>query len=148
MEVKETEQADKDIESFNTFSENLRLLRISLNEVEAKLNNDAEQTDIEKQVYIDKKAYYQVIDDANFRVFQDFDLSIADKNNKENSFLTIKSIFTIDFSSELPIDENIFKTLAETTVLITAWPYLRELVQSITVRMGVPPITVPPIQSQ
>ncbi len=146
MEVEAEEQTEQSIEAFNKFSEGLKLLRISLNKIEAKFNDEAEQTENEKQVYIDKKAAYQVLDNSNFRVFQDFDLSVGDKENKENKFITIKSTFTIDFSSELPIDDDIFKMLAETTVLITAWPYLRELVQSITIRMSVPPIVIPPIQ--
>ncbi len=146
MEVEAEEQTEQSIEAFNKFSEGLKLLRISLNKIEAKFDDEAEQTENEKQVYIDKKAAYQVLDNSNFRVFQDFDLSVGDKENKENKFITIKSTFTIDFSSELPIDDDIFKMLAETTVLITAWPYLRELVQSITIRMSVPPIVIPPIQ--
>ncbi len=148
MEVEEEEQTEQSIEAFNKFSEGLKLLRISLNKIEAKFNDEAEQKQNEKQVYIDKKAAYQLLDNSNFRVFQDFDLSVGDKENKENKFITIKSTFTIDFSSELPIDDDIFKMLAETTVLITAWPYLRELVQSITIRMSVPPIVIPPIQSK
>jgi len=134
------------VEKFNKFSETLKLMGISLNKMDANYNEDA-QSNREKQVFVDKKVFYQVIDDNHFKVYQDFSLAIADSGNRENPVVTVNSTFTLSFESEMAIDEDIFEILAQTTVLITAWPYFRELVQSTTTRMGIPPVVIPPLQA-
>jgi len=138
---------EANVEKFNKFSENLALTGISLNKMDAKYNDDMPATENEKQVFIDKKAFYQVIDSNHFKVYQDFALAIADKDDKDNVALQVNSTFVLSFESEMKIDDEIFEILAQTTVLITAWPYFRELVQSATTRMGVPPVVIPPLQA-
>ena len=41
------------------------------------------------------------------------------------------------------LDEQNLRDFAESSGLFSAWPYLREYVQSTTVRMGLPPIVIP-----
>ncbi len=42
-----------------------------------------------------------------------------------------------------PLTEEEIDEFAQFNVPYTVWPYWRELVQSLTVRMGLPPLTLP-----
>ncbi|PMP66145.1 MAG: hypothetical protein C0192_04475, partial [Desulfurella multipotens] len=44
-----------------------------------------------------------------------------------------------------PMDDEVFKIFADSTVLVDSWPYFREIVQSTLLRMGLAPVVLPPI---
>lgn len=52
------------------------------------------------------------------------------------------------FQDELPdLTEQHYKHFAELNAFMNAWPYVRELVQSTTARMGLPPLVLPLLKS-
>ncbi len=86
------------------------------------------------------------MDDNFIRVFQDFTLKIANKNNAEDVFVSIEVSYLMDFQVGGPIDDEVFEIFAQSTVLVDSWPYFRELVQNTLIRMGLAPVIIPPIQ--
>ncbi len=80
------------------------------------------------------------------RVFQEYKLKIAHKENENDVFVSIEVVFLLDFQTGGPIDDEIFEIFAQSTVLIDSWPYFREIVQNSLLRMGLAPVIIPPIQ--
>ncbi|AEA34030.1 hypothetical protein [Hippea maritima] len=134
-------------ERYNQFNNGLALVNIRTKKLVCEF--DDEKLDIPpetQKVYIDKSSYYQVLADNFVRVFQDYTLKIANKENEEDVFVKIDITFLLDFQVGGPIDDEIFNIFSESTVLIDSWPYFRELVQNSLLRMGLAPVIIPPIQ--
>ncbi len=134
-------------ERFNQFNTNLALANIRMKKLNASF--DDEKLDVPpdtQQVYIDKESYYQILADNFVRVFQEYTLRIANKNNKDDVFVLIETTFLMDFQTGGPIDDEIFELFSQSTVLIDSWPYFREIVQNALIRMGLAPVIIPPIQ--
>ncbi len=133
-------------ERFNRLNSNLVLHNIRLSKIEASFDTDKLDISPETQkIYIDKNAYYQVINDNFVRVFQEYSLKIADKENAEDVFVRIVTHFLMDFQVGGPMDDEVFAIFEQSTVLIDSWPYFREVVQNMLLRMGLAPIIIPPI---
>ncbi len=133
-------------ERFAKFNTNLALNNIRMQKLNCSF--DEEKLDISpdtQKIYIDKNAYYQIINDNFVRVFQDFSLKIANKDNPDDVFTTIETGYILDFQVGAPIDDEIFEIFAQSTVIVDSWPYFRELVQNTLIRMGLAPIIIPPI---
>jgi preprotein translocase subunit SecB len=134
-------------ERFNQFNTNLALANIRMQKLTAGF--DEEKLDVPpdtQQIYIDKNSYYQILGDNVVRVFQEYQLKIADKQNKTDEFVSIEVTYLMDFQTGGPIDDEIFELFSQSTVLIDSWPYFREIVQNTLIRMGLAPVIIPPIQ--
>jgi len=134
-------------ERFNKFNTNLALANIRTKKIAASFDDEKLDVSPETQkIYIDKNAYYQVLEDNFVRVFQDFSLKIANKTNADDVFVSIEVSYLMDFQTGGPIDDEVFEIFAQSTVLVDSWPYFRELVQNTLIRMGLAPVIIPPIQ--
>ncbi len=134
-------------ERFNKFNTNLAMTNIRTKKISASF--DDEKLDVSpdtQKIYIDKNAYYQIISDNFVRVFQDFSLKIADKGNADDVFVSVDVSYLMDFETGGPIDDEVFEIFAQSTILVDSWPYFREIVQSVLMRMGLAPVIIPPIQ--
>ncbi len=133
-------------ERFNQFNQNLAMINIRLKKLNCEFDDEKLDVPPETQkVYIDKNAYYQVLGDNFVRVFQDYTLKIANKEDENDVFVNIEATFLLDFQTGGPIDDEVFDIFAQSTVLIDSWPYFRELVQNSLLRMGLAPVIIPPI---
>ncbi len=134
-------------ERFNKFNTNLALTNIRTKKINASFDDEKLDVSPETQkIYIDKNAYYQVLGDNFVRVFQDYSLKIANKTNADDVFVSIEVSYLMDFETGGPIDDEVFEIFAQSTVLVDSWPYFRELVQNVLIRMGLAPVIIPPIQ--
>jgi len=134
-------------ERVNQFNKNLALMNLRVKKINAEFDDEKLNVSPETQkVYIDKNAYYQILQDNLVRVFQEYMLKIADKNNENDVFVNIEVTFLLDFQTGGPIDDEVFEIFSQSTVLIDSWPYFREIVQNTLLRMGLAPIIIPPIQ--
>lgn len=66
----------------------------------------------------------------------------------EGPALAIEATYSLDYSLTAPPPPpaeraRFFGAFAEVNATFNAWPFLRELVQSVTARMGLPPLTLP-----
>jgi len=65
--------------------------------------------------------------------------TITAKSGQKNIF-KIKIKWLLNFSSEVEVTEEFFNIYAERSLILNTYPYVREMVQSITSRMDVPPL--------
>jgi preprotein translocase subunit SecB len=138
--------ADSVQERFAKLSTNLVLHNIRLYKFEASFNDEKINVSMEEsKVYIDKNVYYQVVADNHVRVFQEFFFKVALQNNPDEVLIKINPSYILDFQVGGPMDDEIFKIFADSTVLVDSWPYFREIVQSTLLRMGLAPVVLPPI---
>lgn len=80
---------------------------------------------------------------ANRNDFDIIDLyTITAKSGRKNIF-KIRIKWLLSFSSEVEIDEDFFNIYAERSLILNTYPYVREIVQSITSKMDVPPLVMP-----
>ncbi len=134
-------------ERVNQFNKNLALMNLRVKKINAEFDDEKLNVSPDTQkVYIDKNAYYQILQDNFVRVFQEYVLKIANKNDENDVFVNIEVTFLLDFQTGGPIDDEVFEIFSQSTVLIDSWPYFREIVQNTLLRMGLAPIIIPPIQ--
>ncbi|WP_035586903.1 hypothetical protein [Hippea jasoniae] len=134
-------------ERYNQFNSNLALVNIRTKKFIAEFDDEKLDVSPETQkVYIDKNSYYQVLADNFVRVFQEYTLKIANKENENDVFVNINITYLLDFQVGGPIDDEIFEIFSQSTVLVDSWPYFREAVQNALLRMGLAPVIIPPIQ--
>ncbi|MBW3600398.1 MAG: hypothetical protein KY475_24430 [Planctomycetes bacterium] len=79
-------------------------------------------------------------------VYPYFHLLVKEKNSTpDDFFLRIEARFVVTYTvrSEEGLTQTNFDAFAERNGIYNVWPYWREFVQSITARMGLPPLTVP-----
>ncbi len=133
-------------ERFERLNTNLVIHSIRLYKLEADFNDEKINVSMEEsKVFIDKNAYYQVLGSNHVRVFQEFFLKVALQNNPDDVLIKINPVYILDFQVGGPMDDEIFKIFADSTVLVDSWPYFREIVQSTLLRMGLAPVVLPPI---
>ncbi|MEN6308987.1 MAG: hypothetical protein ABFD91_14660 [Anaerohalosphaeraceae bacterium] len=98
-----------------------------------------------KNVDINRKVNLQVDKEKNLLfVVIDFDLK-ASVEGASSPVITITASFLLvyklqDFSG---LTDESYRSFAEINAVFNAWPYWREYVQNITVRMGLPSLTIP-----
>lgn len=57
--------------------------------------------------------------------------------------LRIEAAYLVRYKTEQPVSAEFVQVFQQSTLILTTYPYFRELVDSTTRRMGVPPITLP-----
>jgi hypothetical protein len=67
-------------------------------------------------------------------------------NNPRKKDIKIDCTYEVLIKSDLEFTKEFFDIYCEISFPIIIWPYIRELVQSITSRMGIPPLTIPMIR--
>ena len=74
-------------------------------------------------------------------------MATREKEEKEqdNVIFTIEASFVLTYECNSPelLDEGTIEAFAKTNGVYNAWPYWRELAQSMTLRMGLPTVTLP-----
>ncbi len=65
------------------------------------------------------------------------------KNNDKKIVLKIEGTFIVVFESEHEINDDFFEIYKEISLPLNVWPFFRELVNSTTARMNIPPLTLP-----
>ncbi len=74
-----------------------------------------------------------------------FILNAKNEGDDTKDFLTLTATFQLTYEGEnvKEIAEDSRIAFANVNAVYNAWPYLRELVQNISSRMSIPPLTVP-----
>jgi len=78
--------------------------------------------------------------EGGFSIFVRYILTAKVRNK---IFLKIEAAYELFFSSEEEISDEFFDIYREISLPFNIWPFFRELVNSLTARMGIPPITLP-----
>lgn len=133
---------------YNKFIKNLEIEDIQLNELTTRCFVDLD--DIESELYmelsykcIDMKI--KSIDEMN--VFPEFDVKV--KSN-EMVCLKIRLKFKIKYTIDSlnSFNDQYLELFIDKNVPINIWPYAREVISSITTRMGYPQLIIKPFKGK
>ena len=125
-------------EKYREMLDGIELHSISLKTIKASVayENLSERMD----VFLEDEAFYEN-DEDGFYVENKYIL--VAKNKKRKNVLKIECIYLLHFSALEEITDDFFEIYKEISLPLNVWPFFRELVNSITLRMNIPPITLP-----
>jgi|SRR5665648_48136 len=72
----------------------------------------------------------------------EFNLEVEDGNNIEVFSINAKFTLRYTFSKEVELNEEIEERFLKSNVPLNSWPYGRELISSLTTRMGYPSLVI------
>jgi hypothetical protein len=114
--------------------------------IESSFRQTPNATKGSKSVDIDNTANVEFdMDNSIIFVIADFNLkAFVEKDTKPAVSIHASFLLRYDFSDGFEkYPDEAFKLFAEMNGVFNAWPYWREFVQSATVRMGLPALTIP-----
>ncbi len=120
---------------YNEFISGLNLIGIKLIYSKAEIKEDFSPP---AQIYIDQKKSYKKLDDNRFIVKHEYKLTGKKKDSEEG--ISIDVIYYITYKSKIPMTKKIFSVFSEISLPMHTWPYFRQFVHEMTVRMGLPPL--------
>ena len=125
-------------DDYSNLLEKIEIEDIVLIELEAKRY----PSNIEKGMNFGIKHEPEFIktEDNDFDIIDSY--TITAKSGKKNIF-KIRIKWLLNFSSEVEVTEEFFNIYAERSLILNTYPYVREIVQSITSKMDVPPLVMP-----
>lgn len=131
-----------DIDKYSEFIAGLELKRVYLRSIKSKLNEQAFTEDVSTwNVNAEHKASFTKIRDQEYKVSQKW-IIIVSKDNAESA-LSFDFDFAVVLSSKEPMTKRMFQIYSDNNLNLNTWPYARELINNITARMGIPPLTLP-----
>ncbi len=119
----------------------LKLHRIALQELHLQCQNPV-QGEINITIAGNAKALHQ---DNELRITSDHKITARNETD-ELFFINATFVVTLSAPDELP--EAFIDIYIDNNLGLTVFPYVRELISSMVSRMGLPPLTLPYIQSQ
>lgn len=72
----------------------------------------------------------------------EFGVKVEDGNNREVFSINAKFLLRYTYSKEVEVTEDIEERFLKTNVPVNVWPYGRELISSMTTRMGYPTLVI------
>ena len=112
--------------------------KIYLTELKSEINHDLLQDNI--KINIEYEAEYKNFD-TGFNVIVKYHIDAVNKNDETAIHFDI--IYNLEFNSESEISEGFFEIYKDLSLPLNVWPFVRELVNSVTSRMYIPPLTLP-----
>ncbi|GBC96717.1 hypothetical protein HRbin16_02526 [bacterium HR16] len=67
---------------------------------------------------------------------------------KRKQVLRIGAVYLVRYTTKQPVSADFAHIFQQSTLILTTYPYFRELVDSTMRRMGVPPVTLPMVLVQ
>lgn len=130
-----TRKKDKEqqIKEYNTFVTQIEITGIRL--ISAKVDLlDYSYFPSSTQVKWRARASYEQ-GEEEFNVSQLYSLRILDEETNEAK-ARISVTFYVTYSSKIPMSDDLFEEFKTRNLPLNTWPYFREFVHSITMRMG------------
>ena len=134
-----TKQPSK--EQYNQILAGLELTQIIV-ETES-LERDIDQSPKGTSVHIQKNNEAQVVEDKrSFRIRDTLHLEGL-REGSETPLFKIDITLVLQYRSKKPVTKTFLKQFAKTNLDLHSWPYFRELVQTATSKMNLPPLVLP-----
>lgn len=127
-------------EQYNAFIKQVDLNWVYLESCSTKRHR---LPNLEASISYDEKVgrrSYEHTDDG-FRALFNYQIKLVEAE-QETPFAEIKCIYAAEYSSEIPMDDNIFSVFRELNLPLNVWPYVREFVHGTTSRMGLPALVL------
>lgn len=130
-----------DIKKYNEFVKGLELEEIVLSELDSKRISEPEKG----HWVFDVKHDFSLIlkSEEKLKAKAQFIVSTQNKDSGQELF-SIKAVFLINYknSSKIELTEEMEKRFINTNIPLNIWPYAREIVSSLSTRMGYPPLII------
>jgi len=112
--------------------------------IDASVTRDPDLEIGSSSINVEKKTEYAINDDDKklFRFNEHIDLK-AVLEDSEKEIFTLSGSLLLYYHSPIEVDSEILEMFASRNLSIHSWPYLREFTQSMSARMGLPPILLP-----
>lgn len=68
---------------------------------------------------------------------------VASSGPRKDFALKIECAYNLSYRADKELPEEFFQIFMKRNVPVNTWPYFREFVHNITIRMGLPPLTLP-----
>lgn len=147
-------------QKYNELITKINLDKIELDSLNCKQNTDFRDTFGELDIALEHDIKSVDKDGVELRVQMGFEVAAAETKGTEKTIEDLseeRTLFKINFSLNLiytfkvedKIDflldlEEEIKVFVDNNVPVNAWPYARETISSITTRMGLPSLVIPP----
>jgi len=141
------ERASADMRAASEVSRRVQIHEIKLVSCNARYDEDSTQEQLNYDMRF-KTNTELVAETKNLKVHMHFALMTEprDENSTSSLFIEAQFLLTYVLDSTDGLDSANYQSFGELNGRFNAWPYWREFVQSITVRMGIPPLTVPSLK--
>ncbi|MBD3378516.1 hypothetical protein GF406_26045 [candidate division KSB1 bacterium] len=127
-------------ETYGKILAGIELDDIALTKLNSSINHDNLSASMKISIK-DVSAF--VNDEQGFKVENKYTL-LSKTENKIG--LKIEAVYLISFKSIATIDDDFFDIYKSMSLPLITWPFFRELVNSITSRTNIPPLTLPLIK--
>lgn len=64
------------------------------------------------------------------------------EDRRSVEFISIRMVFEMRYDAP-DFNDSVWDVFSALNIPLNAWPYLREYVQNVTQRLGIPPLTLP-----
>lgn len=123
---------------YNELLEGVQLRQIILTECKSKLFDT--QLTKPATVHVETKSHFLPMEDNHFVIADRY--KIVSKVGRKRLF-SIEVEYHLLFESAHTVGEDFFEIYAELNLPLNTYPYVREIVQSLTSRMGLPQLVLP-----
>lgn len=127
-------------QDYRAMLKHVQLEDISLEECSAKVRRD--KPDKSVGIAVKDKISAELQGENSVQIDHSYEL-VASPGAKKDFVLKIACVFRLRYSSNEPLTEDFLEIFRKRNVPLNTWPFFRELVQSITQRMNLPPLTLP-----
>lgn len=135
-------------EEYNKFLEEITIESINLKYISAEKKENISKLENNKAIFVQVDYDTDKYKVSSDKLCVDVLFDIGAKDEFENSVFDIKFIYTLEYSLKeidlLSIDDNIISKFIEKNIPVNVWPYAREIISSITTRMGYPAFIIRP----
>lgn len=139
-----TEEVSISPEQYRQILEGLQLESIHLAECHATIEHDLLQEGLPPPALVHLGLHHQVVRWEQKGSTVAFWHSYSLKGRlKRKQVLRVEAVFLVRYQTNLPLSDEFVRIFQQSTLVLTTYPYFRELVDSATRRMGIPPITLP-----
>ena len=125
-------------EEYGKILKGIELKNILLSEIKASIKHEILSEGL--KINIKDEADFE-FENNEFIVFNKYVLTA--KNKEKKTALKIEAKYIIVFESEREITESFFEVYKKISLPLNIWPFFRELVNTTTARMNIPPLTLP-----
>ena len=121
----------------NDFIKGIELKNIYISNLAANREKDFRPP---ASIKIENEKEFKQLENGNIEMYVEYTLTAVKKGKKKPGF-TISVEYTLLFQSKVEITEVHFKRFSR-SLDVETWPYFRNLVNELTMRMGLPPLVL------
>lgn len=130
-------------EVYSAFIKDTTLEEIRLISIDSSFGREPEEG---KSYNVNLKAKFPFKkDESDLFVFTNYNLYFEDHEPKDAGIFKFKCVFSLHYKVKniSEYQDNIVKAFADNNAKFNSWSYFRELLSSVTMRMGVEPLILP-----